>query len=231
MTWFRVDDTFYSHPKVIAAGNAATGLWIRGGTWCAQHLTDGHITTESARSLGTRKEINRLVEVGLWIEEPGGYEFHAWKPGERQPTADEVKERHARTSDERRKAGTKGASKRWQTDSKTMANADVSDGKPMANANGKRIAPARPDPAFVNGLGSQGGKPPTPTCHKHPHGTDQPCKACGDARRAHDTWLIAEHNKPTPTPQPYQPEPVEPGDPKAGLALVKAAIHGGDDAA
>lgn len=30
--------------------------------------------------------------------------------------------------------------------------------------------------------------PPSPHCPKHPSGTDAPCRACGDARRAHTDW-------------------------------------------
>lgn len=32
MPWFRVDDDFALHPKAIAAGNAALGLWVRPST-------------------------------------------------------------------------------------------------------------------------------------------------------------------------------------------------------
>ena len=36
---------------------------------------------------------------------------------------------------------------------------------------------------------------PSPTCERHPHGTDEPCGPCAIARRAATTW-----QKPTPTP-------------------------------
>lgn len=39
--------------------------------------------------------------------------------------------------------------------------------------------------------------PPTPFCKKHPNGTDTPCRACGNARRAFDTLATATKNKPT----------------------------------
>lgn len=41
---------------------------------------------------------------------------------------------------------------------------------------------------------------PPAFCPSHPGGTKADCRACGDARRAHDTWLRAEKNKPTPLP-------------------------------
>jgi len=40
----------------------------------------------------------------------------------------------------------------------------------------------------------------TPFCSKHPTGTDTPCRACGNARRAYDAEQTADKNKPTRTP-------------------------------
>lgn len=33
MTWFKVDDGFYDHPKVDQLPNAAVGLWVKCGAW------------------------------------------------------------------------------------------------------------------------------------------------------------------------------------------------------
>ena len=48
--------------------------------------------------------------------------------------------------------------------------------------------------------GSVPRTPSTPFCGKHPNGTDQACRACGDARRAHLAATKAEKDKPTPGP-------------------------------
>jgi hypothetical protein len=94
MVWFRVDDVLPFHARVIEAGNAAMGLWVRAGALSAGQLTDGFITTATARSLGSTREIKRLVDVGLWNEVDGGYQFHAWAEDgtgtKRQPTRAEV---------------------------------------------------------------------------------------------------------------------------------------------
>lgn len=71
MTWFRLDDSFHSHPKVLAAGNAAVGLFVRCGTYSAEHLTEGFVPSEVALMYGNRKLTSRLVEVGLWTPAPG----------------------------------------------------------------------------------------------------------------------------------------------------------------
>jgi hypothetical protein len=76
--WFKVDDAFWSHPKIVKAGNAAIGLWIRCGTYCNQHETDGFISAAVARQLGSAGLAARLVEAGLWIksDDPCGYLMH-----------------------------------------------------------------------------------------------------------------------------------------------------------
>lgn len=47
--------------------------------------------------------------------------------------------------------------------------------------------------------------PPPAFCPKHPGGTDQPCRACGNARRRLDAWKLTEHTKPTLTPVAARP--------------------------
>lgn len=88
MPWFRVDDNMAFHHKVIAAGNAAVGLWARAGAACSQQLTDGFVPDHLADTLGTRAQAKRLVEVGLWSRVEGGYRFHEWD--QRQPKKVEV---------------------------------------------------------------------------------------------------------------------------------------------
>lgn len=86
MTWFKVDDGFYDHPKVIEAGTAAAGLWVRTGSWASKHETDGFIPKKVARTYGTPGMAKALVGSGLWTEVEGGYQFHQWSDEGRQPT-------------------------------------------------------------------------------------------------------------------------------------------------
>ena len=88
MPWFKVDDTLAFHAKTVAAGNAAMGLWVRAGAWSMQTLSDGFVPTHMARSLGSRSEVARLVDVGLWVEKDDGYLFHEWT--QRQPSRVQV---------------------------------------------------------------------------------------------------------------------------------------------
>ncbi len=41
---------------------------------------------------------------------------------------------------------------------------------------------------------------PAPFCAKHPGGTDKPCRACGDARRASELWAAPTASPPVPPP-------------------------------
>ncbi|GAA1455431.1 hypothetical protein [Nocardiopsis tropica] len=66
MAWFKVDDRAHSHPKVMAAGTPAYGLWSRCGSYCSEHLTDGIVPKPVARSYGTPAMAKRLVAERLW---------------------------------------------------------------------------------------------------------------------------------------------------------------------
>jgi hypothetical protein len=79
MPYFPVDDQFPFHPKTLAAGNAAIGLWTRAGAWCKNHGTAGAVPREIAASIGTATQIAQLVKAGLWEKTDAGYLFHDWQ--------------------------------------------------------------------------------------------------------------------------------------------------------
>lgn len=83
MPWFSVEDDLAFHPKAQAAGNSAMGLWVRSGSWSMKYLTDGHVPRATAALLGSQADAKRLVEVGLWAEEPAGFVFHEWATRQR----------------------------------------------------------------------------------------------------------------------------------------------------
>lgn len=71
MTWFRIDDSFPTHPKVLAIPRkdrpAAVGLWTLAGTMSARNLTDGVLGVHMVEELGVPKKVALiLVEVKLW---------------------------------------------------------------------------------------------------------------------------------------------------------------------
>lgn len=76
--WARVDRKFWSHPKVLAAGNSAIGLWIRANSWCRDHRTAGIIPREEALKFGSLDELETLVSVGLWEVGEDSLRFKDW---------------------------------------------------------------------------------------------------------------------------------------------------------
>jgi hypothetical protein len=133
MPWFRLDDSFHSHPKVIAAGNEAVGLFVRCGTYAAEHTTDGIIAEEiaelygasatgSRRNPGTGKPetlAETLVRTGLWHRVRRGWTIHDYldyNPSkkavekERKAAADRQRRRRNGTSSRRDSRGDNGVS-------------------------------------------------------------------------------------------------------------------------
>lgn len=91
MVYFRVDDTIVFHPRIMAAGDAAAGVWMRCGAWCQQHLTDGRIPKHVAEQIAQKKtSITALLREGLWTEDEDHYVFHRWDAGGRQVSRAQV---------------------------------------------------------------------------------------------------------------------------------------------
>lgn len=101
MTWFKVDDGFADHPKVIALQaskhwKGALALWTLAGSWSSRHLTDGHVPSAVVTRLGCAPhDALALVEAGLWDQVDGGYRFHGWE--ERNPSREAVEADRAAT--------------------------------------------------------------------------------------------------------------------------------------
>ena len=55
MAWFKVDDNYWSHPKVMFQSLDASGLWVRAASWSANHLTDGSFPVKVAHQIIPRR--------------------------------------------------------------------------------------------------------------------------------------------------------------------------------
>jgi hypothetical protein len=105
MTWFKVDDRFHSHPKVLAlrAGQheeTAITLWVKAGSWAASNLTNGEVPTYVLETLVKRngeKAAAELVRVGLWETTAEGFKFRSWD--EYQPTKEAVESRRRKNTE------------------------------------------------------------------------------------------------------------------------------------
>jgi hypothetical protein len=90
MSWFAVDDRFWSHRKVMRmrrspAYSDAVALWTLSGSWCCSQDVErftGKVPLDVLASFGVpgwRDGLDLLVDVGLW-EVPDGdaAAFHDW---------------------------------------------------------------------------------------------------------------------------------------------------------
>ncbi len=196
MAWFKVDDGFWSHPKILALSAEAVALWVRAGAYSCQHLTDGVIHEPVLRLLGSDAAAVELQEAGLWLRTGGGYEFHDWD--EYQETSETVKKRRNDARDRQRRAREAREKKREQSQSESRVTEGVSNGV-------SSLPPTRPDPTRPDPLNKskdslrEGDHPPPPKCRKHQTWEhDENCRTCGADRRAFEEWEKAEANKPKP---------------------------------
>jgi len=103
VTWFKVDDGFWSHPKTLALPVGAVALWVRAGSYCGKHLTDGFVSEGILPMLqGTVDDAFELVASGLWKPVDGGWAFHDWCAY--QDTREAVERRRAAWKDRQRRA-------------------------------------------------------------------------------------------------------------------------------
>ncbi|QAY05803.1 hypothetical protein SEA_VASANTI_65 [Gordonia phage Vasanti] len=196
MTWFKVDDGFWSHPKTSTLPAPAIALWVKAGAYSCQHLTDGRITPQVLRLLGSRKSARDLVSAGLWYEVDDGWEFHDWS--EYQETSSDVRKRREEAKERQRRSREARTHKQRESQAKSHGMSRVTDEVTSQEVSYPRPDPTRPDHSFsyVEEGGSpteHAGDPPPPRCSKH---TDElkppPCGACADARRAREEWDAAQ---------------------------------------
>jgi hypothetical protein len=109
MTWARLDDGYWMHPKILMAGNTAAGVFSRMLSYCGCYLTDGLVPEPIAAQIAgaDRKALAALVEQQLVDQLPsGGYVIRDYL---------EYNRSKEQTEDERRRrseAGRKGGLKR-----------------------------------------------------------------------------------------------------------------------
>jgi hypothetical protein len=136
VSWVKLDDALFSHPKVLRAGNEATGAWIRMLAYCAAYLTDGVIDADTALSLaGRQKVIDRLVTARL-LDRDGDtlrvHDYLAHNPSRVQVLADRAakteRQSRWRAKLESDRATVENTGKTVRVDASTRASHDASTG-------------------------------------------------------------------------------------------------------
>jgi hypothetical protein len=199
MPWFKVDDTFHSHPKVLAASPAALGLWVVAGSWSGANLSDGFIPDHVLPRLlpDSATLAQQLVAAGLWKRGRGGYRFHDWNdfnPDSKSVLSEReaARERMRTVRAKRKQAATSGqrtetSDQRGHFEQSLNEGREIDEeassghgtpgqdgnGSPEQNANVRELFgnpdPTRPDP-FLGGALS--GSPTT--AHTQPSGAPDP---------------------------------------------------------
>ena len=193
MPWFMVDDKLHGHRKTARVSVEAMGLWVLAGSWCADNLEDGFVPDYVARKIDSKaaRHASSLVAAGFWdvAERDGekGWQFHDWDRF--QPTRAQVEKKRADAAERMRRnreAKANGSRELRANEQRSSHAVTLTPAQP---------SPAQPIPAFTGGQVPEVGatsvsaksRPPR-NCKKHPEGTDDPCRACGNARKAHDDW-------------------------------------------
>lgn len=98
MSWVYLDDAFYDHPKILAAGPAAVGLWAITLGWTNRNLTAGVIPKAVAGRLvpSGAKLARVLVNVGLWEVNGDNFVVHDYERWNRTATKREQAQAAAR---------------------------------------------------------------------------------------------------------------------------------------
>ncbi|MCS4277926.1 hypothetical protein M2390_003142 [Mycetocola sp. BIGb0189] len=197
MAWFKVDDGLHASRKLLSIPRtvrlSALGLWTIAGSWSAHEELDGFVPDFMVKEWGgTPRLVKALVDAGLWEVVEGGNRFGKW--AEYQPTRADLDA--ARESERLRKAEYRRRKKGESVPPDVPPGQTEGHQRVSGHPDPTRPDPTRPDP-FPKG--KEGGTP-TPFCSNHPFGTDDPCRACGDARKA---WKAA--GEPAAPPPPSKP--------------------------
>ena len=178
MSWFKVDDGFYDHPKVAAlqelsGGPEAIALWVLAGSWCSRYSTQGVTPTSRVTRLGfvTRDAADLLVKVGLWVTHEDGYQFHDW--GKYQP---------CNSSESRKKAVSRASSKRHRDRLRDASPEKASDGHVTRHASRTR-AFSRPDPSLIKSSNEDSSDKPLDAA------LSESGSASADVRRVFEAWV------------------------------------------
>lgn len=152
MTWVKLDDGFYDHPKVEDLTLAAVGLWTLCASYCGKHLSNGYVSYARVSRLGgTDDLIDELVESGLWEHADRGVQFHDWD--KYQPTRQSVEDKRAQDRERQRKYRRDKGSGQYtsQRESQQVSQRDTHrdtrrDSRTESQVESHHPDPTRPDP-------------------------------------------------------------------------------------
>lgn len=143
MPWFKVDDGFHGHPKVVELSTSAVGVWTLCGSWSAKYLTDGAVNLKTIVRLGGQEsDALELVQSGLWLGTGDGYQFKDWDQYQPLKVAVEAEREAAQERMRAVRAKRKGTGS-----GEVQANVQANEGRTFGDGSGEvRLAPSLPIP-------------------------------------------------------------------------------------
>lgn len=147
MAWFKVDDGFHSHPKVLDLSPSSIGIWALMGSWSAGYLTDGCVRANIIERFGgTSQNIAELVNSGLWIDNGDGtYQFKDWDEYQPKKVDIEAEREAARERMRLVRARKKGVNKDVDSSENVRPNNSRSSEE-------VRVTPSHPSPSHISNV-------------------------------------------------------------------------------
>jgi hypothetical protein len=147
--WFKVDDGFHGHPKVVELSLGAVGLWTLCGSWCAKYLTDGFVPDKTVVRLGgTPEQAAELFGVDLWLAADGGFSFRDWE--QYQPLKSDIEAERAAAQERMRGVRAKKKGVRANDDRTTPERSGEQNPKFARSSENVRVTPSHPIPSHPN---------------------------------------------------------------------------------
>lgn len=104
MSWAKLDDRFWMHPKIVHAGNESAGVFCRCLSYCGAYLTDGRVPATVALSIaGGKRTLDAVVAAELLEQLPSG-DFYVRDYSHYNPLRDVVEAKR----EARKEAGRRG---------------------------------------------------------------------------------------------------------------------------
>lgn len=150
MSWIRIDDHFYDHPKWATADGDSIAMWLAAMAWCNRNESfDGYIPAHKIAGLikvrNAKATCTDLVKREALARHGDGFLIRNYAEWQQNEKVKAIREKRAEN-------GKKGAAARWGQMANGMASA-------IANANGDATDPAWQTDGKAHG--NEDAPPPT----------------------------------------------------------------------
>lgn len=159
MSWTRLDDGIYDHPKVLEVAPLDRLLYVWALCWSSRHRTDGKLRRRALGHVAALAGVDdlegaarRLVAAGLWEDDDDGWLVHDFT--DYQPAAAEVDELRAKRAEAGRRGGLASAETRRRS---TEATGEASASSKPKHLPKQNRTPSRPVPSPVASASSSSG--------------------------------------------------------------------------